>query len=128
MALAAGDQYSTRSKVALVRSLSTRISTFEMIYEMTGCTHACTSFSRQGIRTSYINIRKHAFAVSLISYRLKQIDIEVMKHLHKRVNLIPVIAKSDTMEFEEIQSFKARVGTDHYLTNILSLIQILDSH
>jgi hypothetical protein len=32
-----------------------------------------------------------------------------MKRLHSRVNLIPVIAKSDTMTDEEIMMFKRRV-------------------
>lgn len=42
-------------------------------------------------------------------YRLKPIDIEFMRRLHLRVNLIPVIAKSDTLTDEEIVAFKARV-------------------
>jgi septin 7 len=41
--------------------------------------------------------------------RLKQLDIEVMKRLHDRVNLIPVIAKADTMTSEEIKAFKSTV-------------------
>lgn len=36
-------------------------------------------------------------------------DIEVMKKLHDRVNLIPVIAKADTMTPDEIKQFKANV-------------------
>lgn len=39
-------------------------------------------------------------------HTLKQLDIEVMKKLHDRVNLIPVIAKADTMTAEEIKIFK----------------------
>ena len=42
-------------------------------------------------------------------YRLKQIDVEVMRRLHTKVNLIPVIAKADTLTDEEIISFKQRV-------------------
>jgi septin family protein len=45
----------------------------------------------------------------LIMNRLKTLDIEIMKRLHLRVNLIPVIAKSDTMTEEEIKAFKRRV-------------------
>jgi len=37
---------------------------------------------------------------------LKQLDVDVMKKLHDRVNLIPVIAKADTMTIEEIRQFK----------------------
>lgn len=32
-----------------------------------------------------------------------------MRRLHTRVNLIPIIAKADTMTDEEISDFKARV-------------------
>jgi septin 7 len=33
-----------------------------------------------------------------------------MRRLHTRVNLIPVIAKADTLTDEEIVDFKARVS------------------
>ncbi|CAF0738471.1 unnamed protein product [Brachionus calyciflorus] len=42
-------------------------------------------------------------------HTLKQLDIEVMKKLHDRVNLIPVIAKADTMTQDEIKTFKTNV-------------------
>ncbi|KAJ7183280.1 cell division control/GTP binding protein [Mycena filopes] len=45
-------------------------------------------------------------------HSLKQIDIEFMRRLHHRVNLIPVIAKADTMTDEEITDFKARILSD----------------
>lgn len=41
--------------------------------------------------------------------RLKQIDIEFMRRLHTKVNLIPVIAKADTLTDEEVAEFKERV-------------------
>lgn len=41
--------------------------------------------------------------------RLKPIDIEFMRRLHTKVNLIPIIAKADTMTDEEIAAFKQRV-------------------
>ena len=48
--------------------------------------------------------------------RLKQIDAEFMRRLHTKVNLIPVIAKADTLTDEEIISFKQRVcHSSHYL-------------
>lgn len=43
---------------------------------------------------------------------LRPIDIEFMRRLHQKVNLIPVIAKSDTMTDDEITMFKARVLAD----------------
>jgi hypothetical protein len=41
--------------------------------------------------------------------RLKPIDVEFMKRLHTKVNLIPVIAKSDTLTDDEVILFKRRV-------------------
>lgn len=40
---------------------------------------------------------------------LKQLDIEFMKQLHDRVNIIPVIAKADTMTPEELKRFKQAI-------------------
>lgn len=42
-------------------------------------------------------------------HTLKQLDIEVMKKLHDKVNLIPVIAKADTMTLDELKQFKSTV-------------------
>jgi Septin len=42
---------------------------------------------------------------------LKPLDIEFMKQLHDKVNIIPVIAKADTLTEEEIAFFKAQVHT-----------------
>lgn len=41
--------------------------------------------------------------------RLKPLDVEIMKKLGTRVNLIPVIAKADTMTPEDLQKFKTIV-------------------
>ena len=38
-----------------------------------------------------------------------------MKHLDKCVNVIPVIAKADTLTLEEREAFKKRVGINIYL-------------
>ncbi|GKT93352.1 cell division control protein 3 [Colletotrichum tofieldiae] len=40
------------------------------------------------------------------------LDIEVMRRLHTKVNLIPVIAKADTLTDEEIANFKSRILSD----------------
>jgi septin 7 len=44
--------------------------------------------------------------------RLRPIDIEFMRKLHHKVNLIPVIAKADTLTDDEITAFKQRVRPD----------------
>lgn len=43
---------------------------------------------------------------------LRPLDLEFMKHLSKVVNIIPVIAKADTMTLEEKSEFKQRVSWD----------------
>jgi len=50
-------------------------------------------------------------------YRLKPIDITVLKKLSDVVNVVPVIAKSDSLTLEERAAFKERVctlGQIHY--------------
>lgn len=42
--------------------------------------------------------------------RLKPLDIEFMKRLHEKVNIIPLIAKADTLTPEECQQFKKQVS------------------
>lgn len=45
-------------------------------------------------------------------HSLKALDVTVMKKLHKKVNLIPVIAKADTLTEEEVVAFKQSIMTD----------------
>lgn len=58
-------------------------------------------------------------------HTLKQLDIEVMKKLHDRVNLIPVIAKADTMTAEEIKNFK-KVVLDVIAENKIQIYEFPD--
>ena len=48
--------------------------------------------------------------VYLFHFRLRPLDVAVMKQLDKCVNVIPVIAKADTLTLEEREAFKKRVG------------------
>lgn len=43
-------------------------------------------------------------------HRLKQLDIEFMKKLSNKVNLVPIIAKADTLTSEELHDFKKNVS------------------
>ena len=36
-----------------------------------------------------------------------------MKELDKKVNIIPIIAKADTISRQELQQFKKKVSCDH---------------
>jgi len=46
----------------------------------------------------------------LLLARLKPLDVEVMKQLHDKVNIIPLIAKADTMTADECRDFKKTVS------------------
>ena len=62
-------------------------------------------------RMNIVDNRIHAvvFFIQPTGHSLKPLDVEVMKKLHTKVNLIPVIAKADTLTDEEIAAFKSRV-------------------
>lgn len=45
----------------------------------------------------------------LFAFRLKPLDIEFMKKLHSKVNIVPVIAKADCLTKREIQRLKSRI-------------------
>ncbi|XP_071392798.1 neuronal-specific septin-3 isoform X3 [Centroberyx affinis] len=49
------------------------------------------------------------YFISPTGHSLRQLDVEFMKHLSHSVNIIPVIAKADTMTIDERQEFKQRV-------------------
>ncbi|ODV62795.1 septin CDC3, partial [Ascoidea rubescens DSM 1968] len=65
-------------------------------------------------RTTIIDNRIHAciYFIEPTGHCLKPLDITFMKNVHTKVNLIPVIAKSDTLTEEEIASFKQRIMED----------------
>jgi hypothetical protein len=69
----------------------------------------CTSSSRRVTR-EYIFIDVAYISVTKVSRSLKPLDIEFMRRLHTKVNLIPVIAKADTLTDDEVAEFKARVS------------------
>ncbi|KAJ2401008.1 Cell division control protein 3 [Coemansia sp. RSA 2559] len=65
-------------------------------------------------RSKIVDNRVNAllYFIKPTGHSLRAIDIEFMKQLHTRVNLIPVIAKSDTLTPREVEVFKARVLAD----------------
>lgn len=44
-----------------------------------------------------------------LHFSLKSLDLVTMKKLDSKVNIIPVIAKSDTVTRAELQKFKLKV-------------------
>lgn len=65
-------------------------------------------------RTNIIDNRIHAcvYFIQPTGHSLKPLDIEVMRRLHTKVNLIPVVAKADTLTDEEVALFKQRILAD----------------
>lgn len=65
-------------------------------------------------RSAITDNRIHAllYFIEPTGHSLKSLDIQLMKLVHEKVNLIPIIAKSDTLIDEEIVNFKARVLAD----------------
>lgn len=63
-------------------------------------------------RAKLVDNRIHAliYFIEPTGHALKPVDIEFMRKLHDKVNLIPVIAKADTMTEEEVLAFKQRVS------------------
>ncbi|KAJ8482916.1 hypothetical protein ONZ51_g5051 [Trametes cubensis] len=71
-------------------------------------------------RQKIVDNRVHAclYFIQPTGHSLKPIDIEFMRQLHTRVNLIPIIAKADTLTDEEVAEFKARILADIQYHNI----------
>lgn len=68
---------------------------------------------QQPRRVDKIDLRVHAclYFIRPTGHTLKPLDIEVMKRLSSRVNLIPVVAKADTLSPADLARFKQRVCT-----------------
>lgn len=66
---------------------------------------------KQPTREDKKDLRVHAclYFIRPTGHSLKPLDIEIMKRLSTRVNLIPVIAKSDTLAPSELELSKARI-------------------
>ncbi|GME90853.1 unnamed protein product [Ambrosiozyma monospora] len=65
-------------------------------------------------RSTIVDNRVHAclYFIEPTGHSLKPLDIQFMKEVHEKVNLIPVIAKSDTLTENEIAEFKLRILDD----------------
>lgn len=68
---------------------------------------------QQPRRQDKIDLRVHTclYFIRPTGHTLKPLDIEVMKRLCSRVNLIPVIAKADTLSPADLARFKAKVSS-----------------
>lgn len=68
---------------------------------------------QQPERKDKTDLRVHAclYFIRPTGHTLKPLDIEIMKRLGTRVNLIPVVAKADTLTPNDLAVFKQRVST-----------------
>lgn len=66
---------------------------------------------QQPNRRDKIDMRVHAclYFIRPAGHTLKPLDIETLRKLSTRVNVIPVIAKADTLSSSEIQMFKENI-------------------
>ncbi|CAG8498008.1 16218_t:CDS:2, partial [Acaulospora colombiana] len=65
---------------------------------------------QQPHRKEKLDMRVHSclYFIRPTGHTLKPLDIEIMKRLGSRVNLIPVIAKADTLTPRDLETFKRR--------------------
>ncbi|KAI5476856.1 cell division control protein Cdc12 [Pseudohyphozyma bogoriensis] len=67
---------------------------------------------QQPQRGEKVDMRVHAclYFIRPTGHTLKPLDIEIMKRLGSRVNLIPIVAKADTITPTDLAQFKARIN------------------
>lgn len=65
-------------------------------------------------RSTIVDNRVHAFLyfIEPTGHSLRSLDIALMKQVHEKVNLIPIISKSDTLTDEEVHEFKHAILAD----------------
>ncbi|KAI7906857.1 Septin-domain-containing protein [Cokeromyces recurvatus] len=75
---------------------------------------------QQPYRQGKIDMRVHAclYFIRPNGHSLKALDIEIMKRLGTRVNLIPIIAKADTLTPKDLQKFKENIRECIQMNNI----------
>ncbi|KAJ3120210.1 hypothetical protein HK098_004784 [Nowakowskiella sp. JEL0407] len=80
--------------------------------------HILAEESRIKRNPKFQDHRVHAllYFIPPTGHSLREMDIEFMKRLGPRVNVIPVVAKADTLTQPELAAFKKRVNEDilHY--------------
>jgi len=62
-------------------------------------------------RVQLVDSRVHAclYFIAPSGHGIRKLDIEAMKRLHDKVNIVPVIGKSDACTQDEIRRFKAKI-------------------
>ncbi|KAM5228442.1 septin-14 [Ctenodactylus gundi] len=75
--------------------------------------------------TEYCDSRVHAclYLISPTGHSLKSLDVITMKKIDSKVNIIPVIAKADTISKNDLQMFKKRIMNE-LISNGIQIYQI----
>ena len=63
---------------------------------------------------------------TILEFSLREMDIELMRRLSPRVNVIPVVGKADSLTPAELKGFKKRVRRTVLSHDILSQQSIAD--
>lgn len=72
--------------------------------------HACLYFiCPTGKSLSDNHQAYYCLLINLLGHGLKSIDLVCMKKLDQKVNIIPIIAKADTISKTELQKFKSKI-------------------
>ncbi|KAJ1567977.1 hypothetical protein HK096_007970 [Nowakowskiella sp. JEL0078] len=98
----------TGEKLSVEKTVEIKPVTVEM--EEDGIKLSLTIIDTPGFGDNINNEARHARVF------LREMDIEFMKRLGPRVNVLPVVAKSDTLTPPELAAFKKRINEDiaHY--------------
>lgn len=54
----------------------------------------------------------HGYLLPLFLPSLRQVDVEFMRRLQNKVNIVPVIAKADALTASELRDLKERIMSD----------------
>ena len=100
-----------------------KVSLLELETILSGtCKHNCKQLNAQRLLFScFIRILEICWLIRI----LKPLDIEFIKSLHNRVNIVPVIAKADTLTKKEISRLKKRI-LDEIAKHNIKIYQLPD--
>lgn len=78
-------------------------------------------------RRNIVDNRIHCcfYFISPFGHGLKPLDVEFMKQLHNKVNIVPVIAKADVLTKKEVQRLKQRVNILYLYIIIIFFLLII---
>nr|CAB3265979.1 septin-2B [Phallusia mammillata] len=79
-------------------------------------------------RRHIVDNRVHCcfYFVSSTGHGLKPLDVEFMKALHNKVNIVPVISKADTLTMPEVKKLKKRI-LEEIAVNGIQIYQLPDA-